>query len=55
MLLFFNKDLTKMLIVENNYLFKELHISKWGMPKGIINYNETFNECAREKYGKKQG
>lgn len=51
----FNKDATKMLIVENNYLFKELHISKWGMPKGIINYSETFNECAMREIWEETG
>ncbi len=51
----FNKNLTKMLIVENNYLFKEKHISKWGMPKGIINYNETFNECAMREIWEETG
>ena len=51
----FNQDLTKMLIVENNYLFKEKNISKWGMPKGIINYKETFNECAMREIWEETG
>ncbi len=51
----FNSDLTKLLIVENNYLYKESRISKWGLPKGVINYSETFNECAMREIWEETG
>lgn len=47
----FNQDMNKIILVENNYLYKEKNISVWGLPKGILESNETFNECAmREIY-----
>lgn len=47
----FNHNLEKIILVENNYLYKEKNISVWGLPKGVLEGNETFNDCAmREIY-----
>ena len=43
------------LLVENKYLYDEHNISKWGIPKGIINCNESFYDCARREVYEETG
>ena len=50
-IILFNKNLTSLVLVENRYLYNERGMSKWGIPKGVLEGKETFHECAlREVY-----
>lgn len=50
-IILFNEDLDSIVLVENKYLYDEIGMSKWGIPKGVLEQGETFHECAmREVY-----
>ena len=51
----FNDNFTKVLMVENNYIYTELNKSKWGFPKGIIRTRENFNKCAMRELFEETG
>lgn len=41
----FNKDLDKIVLIQNKYLYLK-GIKKFGLPKGHIDNNETYENCA---------
>jgi len=50
-IILFNNDLNTLILVQNKYLYDEQNMSKWGIPKGILEKGETFHDCAmREVY-----
>lgn len=51
----FNQNLNKIILVENNYLYVKNNLSVWGLPKGLINTNETFNKCAMREIFEETG
>jgi len=46
-----NKDLTKIVLVHNNYVKHE----KWGLPKGHREDNETYANCAKREVFEETG
>ena len=41
----FNKNLDKIVLIQNKYLYLK-GIKKYGLPKGHINNDETYEDCA---------
>ena len=41
----FNKEYTKIIVILNRHSY-EMGLNKWGLPKGSLNKNETYIECA---------
>lgn len=50
----FNNSLDKIVLVENNYMYKE-GIQKWGLPKGHLENNESYSICASREVHEETG
>lgn len=51
----FNQNLNKIILVLNKYLYDEQNIELWGLPKGLLESRENFNECAMREVKEETG
>ena len=51
----FTKDKKALVIVQNKYVLNENNKELWGLPKGHIQNNETFAQCAKREIYEETG
>ena len=50
----FTEDLKYIVLIQNNYSYNS-GIEQWGLPKGKLEYNETYESCTKREINEETG